>query len=130
MTKTKNASAGTAIPTLAVETGTASRQTTTSVSNDTTGGAGRQLRVADLLHPGAKNAIPRRDLMAMTGLSDRELRLMIQRERLEGTPICANNLTGYFVAADDLERDRFVTSMLHRAMEIAAVAVAVGQAEV
>lgn len=69
----------------AVETGAASRQTTTSTHDSTTPPAERQtFRVADLLHPGAENAVPRRDLMALTGLSDRELRLMIEAERRRG----------------------------------------------
>lgn len=131
MTKTAKTSPGTAIPGLAVETGTASKQATTSTKNHTTSPAERQtFRVADLLHHGAENAVPRRDLMALTGLSDRELRLLIEAERRQGVPILSNCIGGYYLPADDAERKRFVNSMLHRAMEIAAVAAAVEQAEV
>lgn len=82
-------------------------------------------RIADLLHPGAENAIPRRESIALTGFTDRELRRMIEAERRRGVPILSNCVGGYYLPADDTERKRFVNSMLHRAMEIAAVAAAV-----
>ena len=100
MTKTKNARPGTAIPGRAVESGRVCETVQPSASNDTTDGAGRQLRVSDLLHPGAENAIPRRELMTLTGLSDRELRLMIEVERRQGTPILSDCLHGYFLPGD------------------------------
>jgi len=47
----------------AVETGAASRQTTTSTNDFNTAPAERQpLQIADLLLPGAEHAIPRRTL--------------------------------------------------------------------
>lgn len=131
MTEKRKASAGTAIPTLAVESGRVCETVRPSTKNDTTDGAGRQaFRVADLLHPGAENAVPRRDLMALTGFTDRELRRQIEAERRQGVPILSNCVGGYFLPGDEAERKRFLNSMLHRAMEIAAVAAAVEQAEV
>ena len=65
-----------------MENGTASQTSHASANHSTISPTGRQpFQIADLLHPGAENAIPRRDLMVMTGLSDRELRLMIETER-------------------------------------------------
>lgn len=87
-------------------------------------------RVADLLMPRQHNAIPRRDLMSLTGYSDRELRLRIKSERRRGIPICSDNRRGYYLAADKAELRRFVNSMLHRAGEISKTAAALEQAEV
>lgn len=122
MTKTAKTSAGTAIPTLAVENGPVCQTAHASTKNDTTDGAGRQLRIADLLHPGAENAIPRRDLISLTGLSDRELRRQIERERRAGAWIISDNRHGYFLADDPAEVQRFTRSMLHRSAEIAKTA--------
>ena len=126
MNDSKKAPASAATLTGAVENGTACKTAHASTKNDTTDGAGRQLfRVSDLLHPGAENAIPRRELMTLTGLSDRELRLMIQKERLSGTPICANNKTGYYLPGSDQERAECVKSMRRRSAEIAKTADAI-----
>lgn len=130
MTKTEKTSPGIAVPGLAVENGTASQTPHSSAKDSTTPAVERQpSRISDLLHPGAENAIPRRELMALTGFTDRELRRMIEAERRRGVPILSNCVGGYYLPADDTERKRFVNSMLHRAMEIAAVAAAVELAE-
>lgn len=123
MTKTKNARPGTAIPGRAVENGTASQTAHVSTHDSTTPAAERQPpRIADLLHPGAENAVPRQDLMAWTGLSDRELRRQIERERRAGAWIISDNRHGYFLADDPAEVQRFTRSMLHRSAEIAKTA--------
>ncbi|MBD5168898.1 MAG: hypothetical protein HDT20_02040 [Oscillibacter sp.] len=115
----------------AVENGPASQTAHASTKNDTTSPPGGQpFRIADLLLTGEQNALPMKHLRSVTDLSSREIRAMIQQERLEGVPICANNLTGYYLAADDVEWQRFVNSMRHRSAEIARVADAVEQAEV
>lgn len=93
--------------------------------NSITDGAGRQIQISGYLLAGAKNAIPRRHLQQLIGLSDRELRRRIQEARLAGCPILSDNQSGYYLPADDLERTRFVRSMRSRAREIEAVAAAV-----
>ena len=90
-----------------------------------TGGAGRQMAIADLLPSGEQNAVPRAHLRKITGLNDRQLRKEIELERRQGLAICSNNLSGYYMAADDGERKRFVNSMLHRAAEITRTAAAI-----
>lgn len=101
-----------------------------SYGDCTTPAAGRQSGfIASLLSCGAENAIPRRHLRQLTGLSDRDLRRRIQRERMSGIPILADNLSGYYLPADKTELDRFVSSMRGRAREIQAVAAAIEQAE-
>lgn len=62
-----------------------------------------QAKIADLLLPGRENAIPRRDLEAITGLDGRTIRLMIERERRRGTLILSDNHHGYFLSDDPAE---------------------------
>lgn len=115
----------------AAENGTASQTAHASIKDSTTAESDRQpFQIADLLLTGEENALPMRHLRAVTDLSSREIRSMIQRERLEGAAICSNNQTGYYLAADDQERERFVKSMRHRSAEIARVADAVERSEV
>ena len=131
MREKKKAPTSAATLTGAVGTEAASRQTTTSTNDSTISPTSRQpFRIADLLHPGAENAISRRDLMVITGLSDRELRLMIETERRQGVPILSDNIHGYFLPGNSAERDRCVRSLRRRAGEIEATAVASEQAEV
>ena len=122
---------GTAIPGRAVENGTACETAHASTKNDTISAADSQtFRVSDLLLSGAENAVSRRDLMSMTGMSDRELRLMIESERRQGIPILSDCIHGYFLPGDSSERDRCVKSMRHRAGEILRSAAAIEKAVV
>lgn len=131
MSNARKARPGIAVPGRAVENGRVCKTVQSPTSEHTTSPAENQsFRVADFLHPGAKNAISRRDLMALTGLSDRELRLMIEAERRQGIPILSDNIHGYFLPGDSAERDRCVRSLRRRAGEIEATAAAIEQAEV
>ena len=122
---------GTAIPGRAVENGTACETAHASTKNDTISAADSQtFRVSDLLLSGAENAVSRRDLMSMTGMSDRELRLMIESGRRQGIPILSDCIHGYFLPGDSSERDRCVKSMRHRAGEILRSAAAIEKAVV
>ena len=110
----------------AVENGTASQTAHASTTEFTTPPAERQpFRIADFLHLGAESAISRRDLMALTGLPDRELRRMIEAERRQGCPILSDNIRGYFLPGDEAERDRCVRSLRSRAAEIMETAAAI-----
>lgn len=86
--------------------------------------------VADLLLCGAENAVSRRDLMALTGYKDRELRLLIEAERRQGIPILSDCVGGYFLPASEAERQQCVRSLRRRAKEIEATAAAIERAEV
>ena len=131
MSKKKKPPTSAATLTGAVENGRVCETVQPSTSEHTTSPAENQpFRIADLLHPGAKNAISRRDLMALTGLSDRELLLMIEAERRKGTPILSDNIHGYFLPGDSAERDRCVRSLRRRAKEIEVTAAAIEHAEV
>lgn len=86
------------------------------------------MSIADLLSPGAENAVPRRDLVALAGLPDRELRRHIEAERRAGIPILSDNASGYFLPSSESERDRCVRSLRARAAEIATTADAIEKA--
>ncbi len=99
--------------------------TTISEKQHTTGKA----QIASLLSPGQENAVPLRELESLTGYDSRTIRIMIQRERLNGTPILSDNLSGYFLPATLDEQRRCIRSMRHRAEEIRKVAEAIEKAE-
>ena len=96
-----------------------------SKTKHNTGSTENQCLIAPLVPVGSSRAVCLRRLAEMAGLSERETRRAIQRERLRGIPICSDNLTGYYLAADDAEREQFVKSMRHRARQILRAARAV-----
>lgn len=85
--------------------------------------------ISRFLSRGQGNAVSLRQLEALTGYDGRTVRLMIQRERLKGTPILADNQNGYYLPASPEERERCVRSMLHRSAEIRKAAEAINQAD-
>ena len=85
---------GAGTPERATETAACSRAAI-SCNYSTTSAAGRQRKVSDFLSHGRENAVPLRHLKTLLDADGRTVRLMIQHERLTGTPICADNLTGY-----------------------------------
>ncbi len=126
MSKTEKAPTSAATLTGAVENGSVCKTAQPSTRNDTTPAAERQpFRIAGLLLTGTENAVSRRDLIALTSLSDRELRRMIERERRAGALILSDNRNGYFLASDPAEAQRFARSMRHRAREILRTARAI-----
>lgn len=76
--------------------------------------------ISELLLKGAENAQTSSDLCSLTGLTARELTLMVERERRQGSPICAStgSKPGYFLAGNKEEMQTFCNSLLHRAGEI------------
>lgn len=95
----------------------------------TTTVAGRQRRVSDFLSRGRENAVPLRHLKKLLEVDGRTVRLMIERERRAGIPICADNATGYYLPSTADEKAACVRSMRHRAGEIMKTARAIEQAE-
>ena len=87
------------------------------------------MRIADLLSHGQENAVPLRQLIAITGEDGRTIRGKIAAERLAGVPILSDNSTWYYLPGNEWERKRFVRSMLHRAREIERAAEAIERAE-
>lgn len=87
--------------------------------NGSTDEPNRQAKpISDFLLTGKENAITMRTLQTVTDLPGRTIRAMIQQERLAGIPICADNASGYYIAADERERLDCARSMRHRAREI------------
>lgn len=99
------------------------------ISDCTTAAAGRQRKVSDLLNRGQENAVPLRHLKKLLEVDGRTVRLMIERERRAGIPICADNATGYYLPSTADEKAACVRSMRHRAGEIMKTARAIEQAE-
>ena len=87
------------------------------------------MKISDLLSYGRENAIPRGELEKLTGLDGRTVRLMIERERRAGMPICADNTTGYYLPSTTDEKAACVQSLRHRAGEIMKTARAIEQAK-
>lgn len=107
------------------ETGTYGRAST-SIYQNTTQRTGRQPgKIERLLSHGAENAVPLKHLVKLTGQPARQVRLMIQSERLRGAQILADNQSGYFLPGTQEDVELFFRSMLHRAAEITRVATAV-----
>lgn len=89
-----------------------------------------QIKISDYLSTGQENAVPLCHLKTLTGQDGRTVRLMIQRERLAGVPILADNQTGYYLPATQEEKQRCVRSMKHRAEEIKRAARAIEVADI
>ena len=109
-----------------VEAGAETGQATTSTDDFTTATGSRQT-ISDILGHGQSAAVPLRHLKELAGLPGREVRRMIQAERLRGIPILSDNINGYYLAGDAQEREKFIKSMRGRAAEIVKVAEAVGR---
>lgn len=127
MNKNEKTRPGAGTPERATETA-AFGEATISCNHSTTA-AGRQRKASEFLSHGRENAVPLRHLKKLLEVDGRTVRLMIQQERLAGTPICADNLTGYYLPSNEAEKTAFVRSMRHRAGEIMRTARAIEQAE-
>lgn len=93
------------------ETGTARESSSNSHEDFNTKGRGAQVgTIAALLLYGEENAIPMQHLEKMTGINERIIRKMIQSERLAGTPILANNQTGYYLPSNAGEKTNYIKS--------------------
>ncbi len=76
--------------------------------------------IYEMLSEGAENAQTGREICKQLGITARELRAAIERERRAGQPICAStgSTPGYFLAANQEEMQRYCRSLYHRAGEI------------
>ncbi|MCI7474171.1 MAG: hypothetical protein MSB10_10955 [Clostridiales bacterium] len=125
MSKTKKSRPSVAAPGRQAETGTYGRAST-SIYQNTTQPTGRQPgKIERLLSHGAENAVPLQHLVTLTELPARQVRQLIQAERLRGAQILADNQNGYYLPETQEDVELFYKSMLHRAAEITRVATAV-----
>ena len=117
-TKKRNAPAGAATPARAAGNGLETWYPT----NDYNTILRKTPSISDLLHSGAENGTTLRELVALTGMNERLVRLEIQRERKAGKLILSNNRDGYFLPERPEDVRRFARSMSRRAAEIASIA--------
>lgn len=83
-------------------------------------------KIADHLLPGRENAVSRQALMGRLGVSERDLRRRVERERLEGIPILTSTeVGGYYLPSSPADTARFVASMRSRGVKTLQVAQAV-----
>lgn len=117
-TKKRNAPAGAATPARAWNEDFAVNHSDFDSNTD-----GRKTpQIFSLLQTGAENGVTLRELVAMTGMNERVVRLKIQQERKSGKLILSNNKDGYFLPECPEDVRRFARSMSRRAAEIAGVA--------
>lgn len=81
--------------------------------------------ISRYLSEGQENGLHLQDLVRITGWTEREVRQQIHRERRRGIPILSDNANGYFLPANEDEREYCVRSMRHRAAEILRSAAAI-----
>lgn len=86
--------------------------------------------ISRLLLEGKENGLHLRDLVRLTGWSEREVRQQIHRERRRHIPILSDCKNGYFLPGSPQEREHCVRSMYHRASEILAAARAIEGEEI
>lgn len=92
-----------------------------SISNYNTDD-GKALHISELLQIGAENGTTLRELVAMTDMNERVVRLKIQQERKKGKLILSNSRDGYFLPERPEDVQRFARSMSRRVAEIASIA--------
>lgn len=116
--KKRNAPAGVRAPTRATGKGLPTTQSRT----DYTTHLRKIPSIFELLQTGEEHGTTLRELVAMTGMDERVVRLRIQQERKSGKLILSNNRDGYFLPEHPEDVRRFARSMSRRAAEIACIA--------
>lgn len=78
-------------------------------------------RVCDVLLSGRKNAKTAERIADELDVLPRYVGIMVQRERLAGSPICASTRHpyGYYIAETPAELERYISSIQHRTNELA-----------
>lgn len=74
-----------------------------------------------MLSEGKENARTGKQLAALCGCDIRTVTEQIERERRQGKPICAESRgenSGYFLAADKEELQKYCEKLRHRAIEL------------
>lgn len=77
--------------------------------------------IYEYLSTGERNAKTARELCDLLHLEKRELTAAIERERRQGSPICAScdrTNPGYYLASSKEEMQRYCNSLARRAKEI------------
>lgn len=88
-------------------------------------------RIEDYLLRGRDSSIKIAHLEQITGLRARQISQAVQEARRRGVPVLSSSHPGgYFIAATEEEKKRFLKSMGHRAKEIIATLRCLEQAKV
>ena len=116
--KKRNAPVGAATPARAAGNGLETLYPTKNYSTSSR----KTPSISELLYTGAENGTTLRELVALTGMNERLVRLEIQRERKAGKLILSNNKDGYFLPERPEDVQRFARSMSRRAAEISSIA--------
>lgn len=77
--------------------------------------------ISDYMHKGAENPQTAKELCTMLQIDKRALTAAIERERRQGSPICAScdgQNPGYYLAVDKKEMQDYCKKLHHRAAEI------------
>lgn len=117
-TKKRNAPVGAATPARAAGNGLETLYPTKNYSTSSR----KTPSISELLYTGAENGTTLRELVALTGMNERLVRLKIQQERKAGKLILSNNKDGYFLPERPEDVQRFARSMSRRAAEISSIA--------
>ena len=89
----------------------------------------RQSNIRFLIPTGEANAIPMRDLAALTGVTERTLRHQIAADRERGLLIASSD-AGYFFPETEEERQRYIRRMRARLRSTASIIQAAELAEI
>ncbi len=118
MTITRKTRPDVAAPGREVGTAAIDKAAAPTTNSTRSSGKGQALKVSDFLAAGEANAHPMSYLKSILHRDSRTIRLLIEKERRQGVPILSNNQTGYYLAGNPSEIERFTRSMRHRAGEI------------
>ena len=122
MIENKKSLAGAATPNQAEETTATTNDQKFSQSNDTTERGTRQGgTLFKILPSGKENAVPGWKLVEILGLKDlRDLTQLVERERRDGSPICASTGAekGYYLADGPEELEDYLRSLNRRVKNI------------
>lgn len=77
--------------------------------------------ITDYIPAGRENAISRKRLAAITGMSDRKVRACISEAREKGAAICANTVTGgYYMAETEEDKQALLGELMSRMKKLSA----------
>lgn len=112
------------------EAGAETEQATTTENDFTTAAGSRQMGIARFLSYGADRGLHLTDLVRLTDLPERTVRLMIHQERRQHVLILSDNRNGYFLPSSEHEKTDCVQSLRRRAAEILEAADGIEAAEI
>ena len=74
----------------------------------------KPLKLTDYLSVGEENAITAKQLAKYLGWNERDVTITVNALRKQGTLICSNTQSGFWLPADDRDIEQFVRGMQSR----------------